>query len=554
MAGRLVGDELYGRTGFFHGFLQAGALIEGDDVVGGTVDEEHRRNVRADVVYRAAVAGGGQMLIDGASEQGRDEVAGFIAALLGNDGDKIGGGIKGHHSLDGVPGQRRRAAPNKPGILGKGEEQREVRAGGSTRNGDAVRIEMQTLRIADQPERGFPDILDLGRIFCPIAQAVVHTGQGVTVLDQGKEEDIIFPAAEEPAAAVNGDYQRIAGDGGRSGREVKVERKSRVAAMGVDMLGFSGGIRGRYDSKDQPDEKGGRPGASVHRRVRVAHSALFARKGMPGRGDVITIFPMKRISALLLALGLCASAPLFAEISSREVSYKAGSVTAKGFLAIPEGKGKHPGVLVVHEWWGMDGYARKRASMLAELGYVALAVDMYGEGKVATHPKDAGAFAEEVKNNMPEARKRFEAALKFLQKQPEVDAKKIAAIGYCFGGGIVLQMAAEAVPGLDAVACFHGSLTAEVPKGVKPTASMLVCNGGADSFVTHEAIADFKKRMEAAGVDLTFTNYPGAKHGFTNPEADRVAIEFDLNVGYNAEADKSSWEQMQEFLKAAFRK
>jgi len=261
---------------------------------------------------------------------------------------------------------------------------------------------------------------------------------------------------------------------------------------------------------------------------------------------------MTRFLLPLLALVIGGTNGLQAAIVTREVSYPAGGVTAKGFFAAPEGGGKHPGVLVVHEWWGLNDYSRQRAKMLAELGYAALAVDMYGEGRVATHPNDAKGFAGAVMGNMPEAKKRFEAALKFLQQQPEVDASKIAAIGYCFGGGIVLQMAADGVPGLDAVASFHGSLNAQIPAGVKPTARMLVCHGANDSFSTPEAIADFMARMKAAGVDLAFFSYPGALHGFTNPDADKAAKEFGLNVGYNARADQESWSELQKFLKASF--
>lgn len=260
---------------------------------------------------------------------------------------------------------------------------------------------------------------------------------------------------------------------------------------------------------------------------------------------------MKPLVLCLLALTL---ATTHAGIVTREVSYPAGSVTAKGFLAAPEGGGKHPGVLVVHEWWGLNDYARARAEKLATLGYVALAVDMYGDGKVADHPKDAGAFAGAVMKDLPEARKRFEAALAFLAKQPEVDPNKLAAIGYCFGGGVVLQMACDGVAGLRAVASFHGSLGAEIPAGVKPSAKVLVCHGADDTFVKPEAIQDFKDRMKVAGVDLVFVSYPGAKHGFTNPDATKSAQEYGLNVGYDTKADKESWEELQSFLKQALSK
>lgn len=260
---------------------------------------------------------------------------------------------------------------------------------------------------------------------------------------------------------------------------------------------------------------------------------------------------MKRLIFGLLVLTLAAAR---ADIVTREVSYPAGSVTARGFLAAPKGEGKHPGVLVVHEWWGLNDYARTRAEKLAALGYVALAVDMYGDGKTAGHPKDAGAFAGAVMKDLPEARKRFEAALSFLAKQPEVDASQLAAIGYCFGGGIVLQMACDGVPGLKAVASFHGSLGAEVPAGVKPTARVLVCHGADDTFVTPETIQAFKDRMKAAGVDMKFISYPGAKHGFTNPDATKKAEEFGLNIGYDAKADKESWKKLEQFLKKSLSK
>ena len=171
-------------------------------------------------------------------------------------------------------------------------------------------------------------------------------------------------------------------------------------------------------------------------------------------------FRVKTIQILSLAIVLAACGRSFAEIKTSEVSYKAGNVMAKGYLALPShGKeGSHPGVLVVHEWWGHNAYARKRAEMLAKMGYAALAVDMYGDGKNADHPKDAGAFAMAVRENMDEARARFVAALDLLNEQKVTDKKKSAAIGYCFGGSIVLQMALDGVEGLDGVASFHGAL------------------------------------------------------------------------------------------------
>ena len=254
----------------------------------------------------------------------------------------------------------------------------------------------------------------------------------------------------------------------------------------------------------------------------------------------------------LLMVSLVASLAQ-AAVQGKEVQYSAQGVTLKGYLVFDDVvKGKRPGILVVHEWWGHNDYARKRARMLAELGYTALAVDMYGNGKEATHPDDAGKFAGEVTQNMDAAKARFLAGLNFLKSDPTVDVDKIAAIGYCFGGGIVLNMARMGVD-LKGVVSFHGSLGSENPAqpgAVK--ARVLVCHGAADNFITPQQIEDFKKEMEAAGVDYRFFAYEGAVHSFTNPDADRFAQEFGLGVGYNAEADNQSWVDMQAFFKEIF--
>ena len=259
-----------------------------------------------------------------------------------------------------------------------------------------------------------------------------------------------------------------------------------------------------------------------------------------------------RIVMMMVMVLFCAGLAQ-AAVQGKEVDYSAEGVTLKGYLAYDDaGEGKRPGVLVVHEWWGHNDYARKRARMLAELGYTALAVDMYGDGKQANHPDDAGKFAGEVTQNMPVAKARFLAALNLLKSDPTVDADKIAAIGYCFGGGIVLNMARMGVD-LKGVVSFHGSLGSEDPAQPGTVkAKVLVCHGAADSFITEEQIADFKKEMEAAGVDYKFIAYEGAVHSFTNPDADRYAEEFGLGVGYNAAADQMSWADMREFLKKIF--
>lgn len=243
-----------------------------------------------------------------------------------------------------------------------------------------------------------------------------------------------------------------------------------------------------------------------------------------------------------------------AAVVGREVAYRSGDTVMKGYIAYDDAvQGKRPGVLVVHEWWGHNAYARQRADRLAALGYTALAVDMYGDGKIASHPQDAGRFSGEVKQNMPLAEARFKAAMDVLHAHPTVDPDQTAAIGYCFGGGIVLEMARRGLD-LDGVASFHGSLGTQTPaqKGMVK-AKVLVMNGEADPFTKAETIATFKQEMDNAGVDYTFINYPGAVHAFTNPEADTYGKQFKLPLAYNAAADKASWEKMQAFFKDIFK-
>lgn len=243
-----------------------------------------------------------------------------------------------------------------------------------------------------------------------------------------------------------------------------------------------------------------------------------------------------------------------AAVVGKEVSYEANGKTMKGYIAYDDKvKGKRPGVLVVHEWWGHNDYSRKRANMLAELGYTALALDMYGDGKQASHPKEAGAMAGEVKKNMKEAEARFNAARELLMKHETTDSKKIAAIGYCFGGGVVLEMARRGVD-LDAVVSFHGSLATSSP--AKPgdiKARVLICHGADDPFIKPEHITAIKKEMKPLKSDFVFKDYPNAKHAFTNPAADENGKKFNIPLAYNAEADKKSWADMQKFLQDTFK-
>jgi dienelactone hydrolase len=261
---------------------------------------------------------------------------------------------------------------------------------------------------------------------------------------------------------------------------------------------------------------------------------------------------MRFVLCAVIFMGVVASR---AAVVGKQVEYTAESVALKGYLAYDDRfTGKRPGILLVHEWWGLNDYARKRADMLAELGYVALAVDMYGEGKTADHPDDAGRFAGETMKNMPAMKSRFMAGLDLLKGNELVDPTRTAAIGYCFGGGVVLAMARSGVD-VKGVVSFHGSLaTAEPAEKGKVNAKILVCNGGVDKLVSEKNIKDFKDEMKTAGADFKFVSYQGAVHSFTNPAATEIGKKFGLPVAYNKKADRKSWADMQEFFKRIFTK
>lgn len=263
---------------------------------------------------------------------------------------------------------------------------------------------------------------------------------------------------------------------------------------------------------------------------------------------------LMKLIVFTLVLGIAGVAAAEPKILAKTMEYTAQDVVMKGYLAYDENiKGRRPGVLVVDEWWGLSDYGRKRARMVAELGYTALAVDMYGEGRQATLPDEAAKLSSAVMKNIDAAKARFMAAMDLLKQEPTVDATRIAAIGYCFGGGVVLYMARQGVD-LKGVASFHGSLNAikpAQPGTVK--AKILVLNGGDDKFITPEQIEAFKQEMKAAGAHFQFISYPGAVHSFSNPEATELGKKFNMPIAYNANADKKSWNELKEFLKTIFR-
>ncbi len=261
---------------------------------------------------------------------------------------------------------------------------------------------------------------------------------------------------------------------------------------------------------------------------------------------------MRKFVAVLFAL-LLGTAAAQARVVGQEVSYDAQGVTMKGYLAYDKDiKGKRPGILVVHEWWGHNDYARKRAMMLAGLGYTALAVDMYGDGKQADHPDDAGKFAAAVSKDLPLATARFDAALKLLRKHATVQADQIAGVGYCFGGGLLLNLARRGVD-LQGIASFHGTLASDTPaQSGKIKARLAIFTGADDPMVPKTQVEAFISEMRQAGVNPALTSYPGAKHAFTNPAADDYARRFNLPVAYDAEADRDSWAKLGTFLSGLF--
>jgi dienelactone hydrolase len=243
-------------------------------------------------------------------------------------------------------------------------------------------------------------------------------------------------------------------------------------------------------------------------------------------------------------------------IQGGAVEYRADGATFKGYIAYDRNKkGKRPGVLVVHEWWGYNEQVRKRAEMLAELGYTAMVVDMYGNGKQANTSEEAAKLAGEVSGNAELRRSRFMAAMNFLRTQDSVDPERIAAIGYSFGGHVVLQSALEGAD-LDGVVSFYGGLLvnmSDTPGNVK--ARILILHGESDWYVTPQMMVQFKTDMEKAGVKYEMITFKGAEHGYTNPDADALAAKFKgMHMKYNGEADRKSWDDMKKFLEAVFRK
>ena len=240
-----------------------------------------------------------------------------------------------------------------------------------------------------------------------------------------------------------------------------------------------------------------------------------------------------------------------ASIVEKPVSYEVNGKTYDGYVTFDSSeKGKRPAILVVPEWWGLTDYPRSRARQLAELGYIAMAVDMYGDGKTAEDPKTAQELATPYYKDPTLSKTVLDVAMNVLRKYPQTDTSKMAAIGYCYGGFVVLNAAKLGID-LKGIVSFHGGLGG-VPVDKKLIkAKILICHGADDQFTNAEVPA-FKKSMDSAGVDYTFISYPGATHAFSNPAATAKGIKYHMPIAYNAAADSASWSDMKAFFKKIF--
>ena len=259
---------------------------------------------------------------------------------------------------------------------------------------------------------------------------------------------------------------------------------------------------------------------------------------------------LKVVAGTLLMLS---AACAVAAIKEEPVSYKDGDTVLKGYLVYDDArKGRRPGIVVVHEWWGITKHTRAEARRFAQDGYTAFVADMYGEARTADNPTDAGALMKSLMGDPAAVQSRFNAALEQLARHASVDPKRIGASGYCMGGAVVLR-AARAGAELGGVAAFHPSLGGYRTGPGPVKAKVLVLNGADDPFNKPEQIDAFKKDMEAGKADLKFIDYPGAVHAFTNPEATERGKKYNLPLAYHAEVDKQSKAEAARFFRAVFK-
>lgn len=259
--------------------------------------------------------------------------------------------------------------------------------------------------------------------------------------------------------------------------------------------------------------------------------------------------PTATMLAFSLSVGTAAAA-----LQTETIEYTVDGKTFTGYMAWNDAyEGERPGILVVHEWWGHDGFVREEAEKLAAAGYTAFALDMYGDGKLADHPDEAQAFMKEATGDLDALQTRFAAALEELRDHETVDDSRIAAQGYCFGGAVVLNMARLGMD-LAGVVSYHGALGSPLepsPGDIK--ARVLVYTGGADQMVPADQVADFVASMQNAEADFSVTSFPGVKHSFMNPGADEVARKYGMPIAYDRDAAERSREGTLRFYQDIFR-
>ncbi|HUI11300.1 MAG TPA: dienelactone hydrolase family protein [Bacteroidota bacterium] len=257
---------------------------------------------------------------------------------------------------------------------------------------------------------------------------------------------------------------------------------------------------------------------------------------------------MKGLLAVIAVLAV--TLPAAAGVKTELVEYKQGDVVLQGYISFDESAtGKRPGIVVIHDWMGVSDDTKMRTEMLAKLGYVALAADIYGKGVRPSNAQEAMAEAGKFYKDRALLRARAKAGLDFLMGRPEVDPSRVAVMGYCFGGGAALELAMTGAP-LKGVVTFHGSLSTPTPEDAKNIkGKVLVLHGADDPFVKQSDVTAFMDEMRKAGVDWELVQYSGAVHAFTIRSA---GSNNSKGTAYNAEADRRSWQAMKDFFQEIF--
>lgn len=241
------------------------------------------------------------------------------------------------------------------------------------------------------------------------------------------------------------------------------------------------------------------------------------------------------------------------KLKEENITYTGDNATMNGYVVYDEHSDKkRPAVLVVHEWWGMGDYVKRRARELAALGYIAMAIDVYGNGQQANTPESAGAMAMPFYNDPLKTRTRIDAAIAKIKTYAQTDTSNIGAIGYCFGGAMLLNTVRIGDGDLKGIVSFHGNLIGTPADKNLLRSKILVCHGNADAFVPPAEVAQFKKQMDSIGATYTFIGYDSATHAFTNPDATATGLKFKMDIKYNAAADTASWNDMKTFFGKLF--